>query len=230
VALNDTHFQGPRCAEWFERVGASIRSHPEGPEFCLVLGDLSEHGTRAELGAMREALGGFGRPYYAVIGNHDYTADTDRSAWEALYPGRLNYHFAHRGWRFIGLDSTQGRAYAGTRVQPATLGWLEAQLPKLDPAEPTVVFTHFPFGENVPSRPLNADALLARFERFNLVAVFDGHYHGFTERRAGRAVLTTNRCCAISRENHDGSKEKGYFLCMVREGQIHREFIEVKPA
>jgi hypothetical protein len=41
-------------------------------------------------------------------------------------------------------------------------------------------------------------------------------------------VLTTNRCCAISRDNHDGTKEKGYFLCTASAGSIQREFVEVK--
>ena len=79
-------------------------------------------------------------------------------------------------------------------------------------------------------RPVNADDLLERYRAFNLVAVFNGHFHGSTERRAGRTTLTTNRCCAISRNNHAGSTEKGYFLCTATDGQIGREFVEVKPA
>jgi hypothetical protein len=64
---------------------------------------------------------------------------------------------------------------------------------------------------------------------FNLVAVFNGHFHGFTQHELGRTVLTTNRCCAISRGNHDGTNEKGYFLCAASQGRITREFVEVKP-
>src|SRR5206468_6314048 len=59
--------------------------------------------------------------------------------------------------------------------------------------------------------------------------LFNGHFHGFTESKAGSTILTTNRCCAISRKNHDGTKEKGYFLCAAKEGRIERKFIEVKP-
>ena len=79
-------------------------------------------------------------------------------------------------------------------------------------------------------RPLNADAVLERLIEFNLVAVFNGHFHGFTERTAGRTVLTTNRCCAISRGNHDGTTEKGYFLCRAAAGIIQREFVEVRTS
>lgn len=230
VAVNDAHFQSPRCPAWFERVSASIRAQPTRPEFCLMVGDLAEHGTQSELGSMREVLHSLKMPAYAVIGNHDYQSERDRSAWEQLFPDSLNYHFEHRGWQFLGLDSSEGTRYQHTRIQSVTLGWLDDHLRKLDPARPTVVFTHFPLGMFVPMRPLNADDLLERFREFNLVAAFDGHFHGFTERFSGHATLTTNRCCAISRNNHDGTPEKGYFLCTAANGQIRREFIEVKPA
>lgn len=230
VVINDAHFQSPRCPAWFDRVRASIRAHDPRPEFCLMVGDLAEHGIRGELNSMRDVLRALPMPFHAVIGNHDYITDADRSAWDAIFPNSLNYQFEHRGWRFVGLDSSEGRKWENTRVQAATFQWLEAELRKLDRAAPTVVFTHFPLGVLVPSRPINADDVLERFKEFNLVAVFNGHFHGYTERKFGRTTLTTNRCCAISRANHDGSLEKGYFLCTASEGQIRREFIEVKPA
>jgi 3',5'-cyclic AMP phosphodiesterase CpdA len=230
VVINDAHFQSPKCPAWFERVSASVQSHDPKPEMCLMVGDLAEHGTKPELGSMRDVLRSLRMPVHIVIGNHDYVSGTDRSAWDAILPGPLNYHFEHRGWRFIGLDSSEGTKFEKTRVQPATLRWLDHTLSKLDRAAPTIVFTHFPLGALVPMRPLNADKVLERFIEFNLVAVFDGHFHGFTERKSGRTVLTTNKCCAISRANHDGTKEKGYFLCTANEGRIRREFIEVKPA
>lgn len=228
VVLNDAHFQSAQCGPWFERLAASIRSHDPRPEFCLMVGDLAEHGTQAELGAMRDALKSFGMDFHAVMGNHDYVSDSDRSAWDALFPGCLNYSFRHRGWQFIGLDSTEGTKWERTRVPGTTLKWLDEHVPKLDAAAPAVLFTHFPLGENVRMRPSNADELLERFKAFHLVAVFNGHFHGFTERKTGAAVLTTNRCCAISRENHDGTPEKGYFLCSAEEGAVRKEFVEVK--
>lgn len=230
VVINDTHFQSPRCPEWFGRVTASIHRHEPRPELCLVVGDLAEHGTREQLGAMRDVLGSIGIEFHAVIGNHDYTSATDRSAWDHLFPGSINYHFRHRGWRFIGLDSSDGTKWRDTAIQPATLSWLDAHLSKWNPADPTVLFTHFPLGGLVPTRPLNADDLLERFAGFNLVSVFNGHFHAFTERKAGSTTFTTNQCCAISRANHDRSKEKGYFLCTASEGRIERQFIEVTPA
>lgn len=230
VVINDAHFQSPQCPAWFERVSASLRAQASRPELCLMVGDLAEHGTPSELGPMREVLQSFRLPFHAVIGNHDYVSNTDRSAWDKSFPRSLNYHFEHRGWQFIGLDSSDGTRSQNTKIQPATLSWLDDDLRKLDPAKPTVVFTHFPLGTLTPMRPLNANDLLERFRPFNLVAVFNGHFHGFTQRQAGRTTLTTNRCCAISRNNHDGTPEKGYFLCTASEGEIRREFVEVKRA
>lgn len=229
VAINDAHYQSPKCGAWFERVAASIKSQNPKPDFCLLVGDLAEHGTASELGAMRDALRSFGVPHHAVIGNHDYVSPIDRRPYEELFPRSLNYHFVHRGWQFIGLDSSEGMNYRNTRIQPATFQWLEQTLPKLARSQPTVLFTHFPLGDGVLMRPMNADDLLAPLLDYNLVAVFNGHFHGFTERTVRQTVLTTNKCCAISRANHDGTKEKGYFLCTASSGGIRREFVEVKP-
>ena len=77
-------------------------------------------------------------------------------------------------------------------------------------------------------RLANADAILERLKPFNLQAAFNGHYHAFTETKAGETIVTTNRCCSFARNNHDGSKEKGYFLVEAKEGRLKRQFVEVK--
>ena len=183
-----------------------------------------------ELGAMRDVLRGFPMLFHPVIGNHDYLTQTDRSPWDKLFPHALNYHFEHRDWQFVGLDTSEGKKFEKTTVQPGTFGWLDDNLKNLEPHKPTVLFTHFPMGPDTKYRPLNADDLLERFKEFNIVAVFNGHFHGFTERTVGHTVFTTNKCCSISRGNHDQTLEKGYLLCRAKEGRIERKFIEVKPA
>jgi hypothetical protein len=152
----------------------------------------------------------------------------DRRAYETLFPRQINYWFEHRGWQFVGLDTSQGLRYEKTVIQDPTFWWIDSHRSKLDPRKPTVIFTHFPMGATVQYRPSNADALLERFKPINLQAVFCGHFHGFTERRVGDVVLTTDRCCALKRGNHDGTKEKGYFLCTAKDGKIAREFVQVK--
>jgi len=34
----------------------------------------------------------------------------------------------------------------------------------------------------------------------------------------------------LHRQNHDGSKEKGYFLCHARDGKIERKFVQLNPS
>ena len=230
IQMNDSHFSSAKCPDFFARVTASIQAHTPKPEFCLMVGDLAERGTPEELGPMRDVLRGLGIPYHAVIGNHDYGPQSNRATWDKLFPKSLNYRFVHHGWNFLGLDSSEGLKYQNTSIQPATLAWVDDSLPKLDQKQPTVLFTHFPLGPNTTYRPQNADALLERFEQFNVVAVFNGHFHGFTERTVRDTVFTTNRCCSIARGNHDRTTEKGYFLCRAQDGRIERQFIEVKTA
>ncbi|NNC87725.1 MAG: hypothetical protein HKN82_04605 [Akkermansiaceae bacterium] len=230
VAVNDTHFCSPECPAWFERVTASIRALQPKPEFCLLVGDLAQDGKQEELGPMRDILRGLDLPCHAVIGNHDYTPDGERAIYERLFPKQINHRFEHRGWQIVGLDSSEGTKYNNTTIQPATFLWLDDELPKLDRSKPTILFTHFPLGAGIRMRPLNADDLLERFLDHNLVAALNGHFHGFTEKKHGETVITTSKCCAISRKNHDGTQEKGYFLCTAREGTIERTFVEVTPA
>jgi 3',5'-cyclic AMP phosphodiesterase CpdA len=224
IEVNDIHHMDDECGRWFEGVVRGMKTHDA--QFCLVVGDLADDGTRAHLDEMRELLHGLRMPFYPVMGNHDYLTQTDRAAYEDVFPKRLNYHFEHHGWQFVGLDSTEGQHYQDTEISPDTLRWVDDHLKRLSKKNPTVIFTHFPMGAGVKYRPKNADALLERFREYNLQAVYNGHYHAFTEREAGNTVVTTDRCCALKRFNHDGTKEKGYFVCAIKDGVIHREFVE----
>ncbi|MGB8167644.1 MAG: metallophosphoesterase [Chthoniobacteraceae bacterium] len=230
IAVNDLHFQSERCGPWFERVVRQMKAHEPKPAFCLMSGDWCEHGTAAEMGAARDAFKELGIPVHGVIGNHDYGAAESRADYDSLFPGEINYAFEAGGWQWLGLDTSEGHKSKGTTIQPHTLRWLAETLPKLDKKKPTVIFTHFPLGPLTPSRPVNADDLLERLIGHNLQAVFSGHFHGFTERTLGDVALTTDKCCAISRANHDGTPEKGYFLCQTKAGRLTRTFVEVKPA
>lgn len=226
IVVNDLHYLDDECGHWLEGVVSQMKTH--AAELCLVVGDVTDDGKLEHFAATKEVFTRLGVPVYPVIGNHDYLTPSDRSAYMDAFPKRLNYHFEHHGWQFVGLDSSEGQLYQDTNISPDTLHWLDDNLWRLKRRKPTILFTHFPLGEKVRYRPKNADAVLERFRDFNLQAVYNGHFHSFTERKLGSTVLTTNRCCALKRGNHDGTKEKGYFLCTIRAGAIQREFIEYK--
>lgn len=227
IAVNDLHHAAPACDEWFAAVVRQLRTH-EGVEFALLLGDLADTGRAESLAAIRDHFGGLGVPFYPLIGNHDYVNPTDRRAYEQTFPRRINYRFEHRGWQFVGLDSTQGTAWKDTRIQPPTFTWLDNALRKLDRHKPTVLFTHFPLGEGMPMVPLNASEVLRRLLDHNLQGVFSGHHHGYTLRQFKGVDVVTNRCCSRFRDNHDGTKEKGYWLVTAEKEKLTREFVEFR--
>jgi 3',5'-cyclic AMP phosphodiesterase CpdA len=228
IEVNDLHYVDSECGHFFEKVVAQMKATPGAIDMVLIVGDLVNDGRLDQQAAQRDIFDTLGVPYHVVPGNHDYLTDDDRSGYDAIFGKFLNYTFEHNGWRFIGLDTTQGRQYHNTTIQPATLNWLDENLPRFDKSQPTVVFTHFPMAPHAPFRPLNADALLQRFKPFNVQAIFDGHFHGYTHEIVNQAPVTTNKCCAFKKWNHDGTKEKGYFLCKAADGKIVREFVEVK--
>jgi hypothetical protein len=79
----------------------------------------------------------------------------------------------------------------------------------------------------VTNRSTNADDLLDRFKTHNLAAVFGGHHHGYTSTSVRQIPIKTNRCCALKQSNHDGTREKGYFTCSVKDGKVMPAFVEV---
>ena len=100
----------------------------------------------AQFAAVREIFHGLGLPIFVTIGNHDHRENDDRSAFEQAFPNSLNYHFAHKGWQFVTVDSTQGRAASKTNVQKDSITYLTDTLKTLDKKKPTALLTHFPLG------------------------------------------------------------------------------------
>ncbi len=227
IQVNDLHFDEDACGPWFEKIVAAIKASAPQAEFCLIAGDLADDGKAEQYAGVRDTFKALGLPLYTTPGNHDHVTDDDRTAYDQFYPGQTNQVFTHRGWQIIGLDSSDGTRYDKTQIHPATFDWLTTHLPQLDRGKPTLIFTHFPLGEGVHYRPLNADALLERFLDFNVQAVFGGHWHGYTEKTWQHAVLTTDRCCSRVRDNHDGTKEKGWFVCTAADGRVTRRFVPI---
>jgi hypothetical protein len=227
-AANDLHFTDPRrCPPWFAKAFAAMRRSAPRAEFLVVSGDLTSDASDAQLRGMRDAFAALELPVKVVPGNHDVTRDGATARFERVFPGSVNYAFEHRGWQLFCLNSVASRAFEHTRIPPATLRWLDDNLKRFDPKRPTVIATHFPLGPGVIRRPLDADELLRRFERFNLQAILNGHWHGYTEARVRGVLATTNRCCSRARGNHDGSPQKGWFVCTARAGTITRRFVAV---
>jgi len=223
--LNDLHYVGEPCGQFLQKVIAQMKAAKEKPDLCLLAGDLSDNGTPQQLTAVRDLLKTLGIPVRVICGNHDYVRNNDRAPFMDIFPDALNYVFDHRGWQFVGLDTCDGTKAQVTIPHP-TFAFLDYTLHRLDRKRPIALFTHFPLGPGMPNRPPNAPRLLDLFKDHNLQAVFSGHHHGLKECKLGPTTFTTNRCCSLLQQNHDGSKEKGYFLCHAKDGAITRQFVE----
>jgi 3',5'-cyclic AMP phosphodiesterase CpdA len=227
ICVNDLHYIDEGCVPFFQTMVRKMKEASPDAKLLLVAGDLCEDGTPAQLSGIRDVLKTIGLPTKVVTGNHDWTTQTDRKTYEETFPDSVNHTFDLGGWQFVGLDSSDGVKFEKTSILKPTLDWLDATLPKLDKRKPTVIFTHFPMGPTVRYRPANVDEVLNRFKEFNLRAVFNGHFHSATERTVGECIITTNKCCAFRRNNHDGTVEKGFFVCKVGDGNLTRRFVEV---
>jgi 3',5'-cyclic AMP phosphodiesterase CpdA len=226
IVINDLHCRDERCITWFQKFVENMRPH--NADFCLINGDVSDDGSAAQLNGIKHLFSGLGIPLYATLGNHDYAIGNDHTPFNQVFPNSLNYHFDHGGWQFVGLDTTDGRKVIFTEVQQSTLAWLDKNMPTLDKQKPTVLCTHFPMGQAVLCRPLNADDVLKRFDGYNLRAVFNGHWHGYAERQFEHANVTNSRCASWWRTNNDGSPDKGYHVCETTpDGSVKHQFCVV---
>jgi len=119
----------------FDTVVDRMNEEPDA-DFLLLLGDLTNRTSTAELDAVEAAFSRLALPVYATPGNHDvYTSDGYQRRF-----GQTSYSFTHRGTRFTSLDSGSGTLAAATWDDVP--GFLAAGRDA-----PHVVFTHIPVTE-----------------------------------------------------------------------------------
>src|SRR4029434_9684351 len=112
LVVKDLHFDNAECGPWFERVVVAMKASAPEAEFCLLCGDQANTGQANQLGPVREIFEAcLDIPVYATPGNHDFTAEESRTAYDDIFPRQLNQIFEHRGWLFVGVDSSEGTKF-----------------------------------------------------------------------------------------------------------------------
>ena len=231
AVLNDLHYLSPEDGPWLEGLVREVNALP-GLELALVLGDLAENGNSAELSAAKSILDALRVPYYTVPGNHDGPPGRPIGSgaaglveYEAHFPNRRNYDFVHRGWQFLGLDTTNGSGYEFLPIPAETFDYARQVAAVLYPRLPTILFTHMPLDPTVRYSSAQGYELLRILLPLNLRIVFSGHFHGRTENQAPppsppHLKLLTNSCCSRVREIHDGTTHRGYFRCRANADEL----------
>ncbi|HVZ33833.1 MAG TPA: metallophosphoesterase, partial [Polyangiaceae bacterium] len=179
------------------------------PDFVLYGGDLAQLGQPKELELGAQILKNLKAPLRIMVGEHDWYFDMGEK-WRQLF-GEPTYSFDHKGVHFVALNSvvepdfwTQRKLTPMERMQTVagldngvqtrfTVGeeqraWLQADLQKVSPATPTIVFSHSPLYKLY--EPWNfwtddAEQVQAILKRQRSVTVIHGHTHQLLTNRIG---------------------------------------------
>jgi 3',5'-cyclic AMP phosphodiesterase CpdA len=195
VQLSDLHwgFNGPavnpEAATTLPRAIAAVNAMPSKPDFVVFTGDLT-HTTddpverRRRMKEVKSIIDGLDvKTRYFLPGEHD--ASLDHGAAFMEFFGATHHTFDHGGIHFVALDNVSDPA---ARIGDAQLAWLEADLARLDPDAPVVVFTHRPLFDLAPEwdwATRDGAAAIELLARHRHVTVFYGHIHQENHRMTG---------------------------------------------
>ncbi len=196
--------QGAYCAEeneesfTFAVVGDRTGGHTKGvfekvmkeaaklkPDFIINVGDLIEGYTDNEKvinNEWDEVLPMFtktGIPYYLVPGNHDIGNDV----MEKIYLkrcGKPYYSFDYKGCHFIILDASRVDETKPEDMPKEQVEWLINDLEHNKDKKHKFVFYHKPFWYD-SFKKNKKDQFHEIFVKYNVEAVFNGHYHTYCE-------------------------------------------------
>ncbi|HOB42596.1 MAG TPA: metallophosphoesterase [Bacillota bacterium] len=195
------------------------------PDFVLHCGDMVASGTRAQyddflLGAEKLRM-----PFYVVPGNHDVRGE-GRECFAQLVNDPPYYSFEHEGYRFIGLDASEGS------IDTEQTEWLRNELSK---DGHKFVFMHVPLydprpgGDHCFLDSEQAFELEKLFRESGVLAVFSGHVHMFShEERDGVEYVTTGGAGALLYAPEEEGGFYHYVLVKVDGDQVDIEAKKVE--
>jgi len=224
IQVPDTHYIGQESTrDYMHRMLDRLNARAGQADFVVFTGDLSEHATEEEFAGMRAQIDRLVLPWFAIPGNHDM----NREAWLRHFPEYDSRMGIHKGVRMMFLDSNEPDDSVWVTMSRAKLGWIDAQLARIAPDEPLLLFLHHPLGPDCPKYGVrNAAEVLGHFETHNLLAAVSGHYHALWQENAGETLCTTCTCLTNTRSNHDGTTAKGWREFTVAGGRVESQFVE----
>ncbi len=191
-----------------------------GLDFFVVLGDLTEDGSIAQLTYVKQALDGVGVPYYATIGNHDLFQVPEKGGWagwkSTFGPATYAVTLSDRV-RFLFIDTASGD------LGSTQFNWLEEQLALPTSARFTFVGSHYPVYDGITPLMWRLGSVEERYKlssllnRSNVYAFVAGHLHTFESAQVGqvRHFITGS----MYPYELDGG-EHGYLLFNYKNGEM----------
>ena len=153
---------------------ARLRFDGAAPDVLVLLGDLAEHPTRADLTPIAEEARRSDARVIAVPGNHDYAPDLYRE----LFGGEPGLRQIG-GYGFLSFwDAYNERDETERCVEGLAL---PRETARQHPDLTLVALQHNPLYPEIesdyPFMPLNADAIRASYARAGVALSVSGHYH-----------------------------------------------------
>ena len=188
VILSDLHIvppgetsHGVDTGARARRAAAELAANHADAAFCVLLGDLADHGAPEAYAVLRDALAPLHMPVHFMLGNHDNRTNLLAAFPEAAHAGDgfvQSVRDTELG-RFIFLDSHEPGHVNGL-LCPTRLAWLQARLDEVA-GQPTYVFVHHPpfnVGNFMDDIKLTAPGLAAMLKAHgNVQHLFSGHTH-----------------------------------------------------
>ena len=176
-------------------------------------------------------------PVYLSPGNHDLVLNPSKEDIEwynsVHRKGSDRFSYRHKNAHFIGFNSVIIKSDKSRKEEKKQFRWLKKELKKADPADPILLFTHYPFFiENFSEKETYSNQRMQQrtryfelFEKYGVDAVFAGHLHNNAEAsHNGILVITTN---AAGRPL--GNAQPGYRLIKINNRQIEHSYIPIYP-
>ena len=195
LQLSDTHWgykgpSNPHADVVLERAIAAINAADVQPDFVVFTGDLTHmtedaaerHDRMQRVHDIVSTLKV--KTLHLLPGEHDAAIDHGEAFQQAF--GEMHYSFDHKGVHFVALDNV---STGGAEVGSDQLRWLAADLTRLPPSVPVIVFAHRPLFDLWPdwdwATKDGAQAIEVLARRDN-VTVFYGHIHQELHRTTGK--------------------------------------------
>jgi predicted phosphodiesterase len=195
-----------------------------GAEFLIHTGDLVNKGTEAQWQVHKQAMAGFGLPFYPVPGNHDGLDGSLEGYLARSGAPAAHYAFDYGPVHFTLADSHNGG------ISAAELAWLREDLSATRQPVKMVVLHHPPFDPDGTDHIMaygrqNFMALMAELE---VDYVFAGHIHAYARgERDGVTYLITGGAGAPLYAGDHPHAVHHYLRVTVRGEEVSIEMVEI---